>query len=422
MLKERIRAAEERRYDRRRARNCGPLYPMSSCHYRIADEVDVPVCINGFKNIFGLYRTRWEYLKKNSIGTSYIPGPVLHGNVGNRVRYSSSRLCIAEPHINSFLQNISVTYGEPYATRFIREITGIGIRDSEEGGISLPSNLTKRHLCIFFCYQQGYKIKASAKGSFGPVSEYPPREYDDILWPEGSEASAVCSWSGFLRIWNQNFPKMKIRNPCEDTCGTCVKLRNSFRYVDRALALANAVEPNADGNMNNNADDDNSASGQLDLASDDEDREVIEAVLRQQEFPAEFVIEQASIHINHAKAQRSLAKQRIMEAKADRNNTHSTRRFVFIFILLMLSFFYLSNLFYGVHLAIVWCVIMHRIWAYPTSVESSLEIHTISPLSPYIVLVLLMLLLHQIFFMHLGTPKTREVRVVTMLRPSLFIV
>jgi len=81
VLKERIRAAEERRYDRRRARNCGPLYPMSSCHYRIADEVDVPVCINGFKNIFGLYRTRWEYLKKNSIGTSYIPGPVLHGNV-----------------------------------------------------------------------------------------------------------------------------------------------------------------------------------------------------------------------------------------------------------------------------------------------------------------------------------------------------
>ncbi len=126
------------------------------CHLVTTDEVDVPVCINGFENIFGLYCTRWEYLKNNSIGTSYVPGPVHHGNVGNHVWYSSSRLFIAEPHINSFLQHVSVTYDEPYATCFIKEITDIcirdseRIRDSEEGGVCLPSNLTKCHIYIYF--------------------------------------------------------------------------------------------------------------------------------------------------------------------------------------------------------------------------------------------------------------------------------
>ena len=91
--------------------------------------------------------------------------------------------------------------------------------------MELPASMTKRSIYTGWCYSQGFKAKADAKGNFGSVATYERRPNDDILWPEGSEG-VLCSWSSFLKIWAKHFPHLKIRKACEDVCGECVRLRN----------------------------------------------------------------------------------------------------------------------------------------------------------------------------------------------------
>ncbi len=95
-------------------------------------------------------------------------------------------------------------YADPYATRFIRERTSVGIRNEEKGIVELPASMSKQSIYIGWCYSQGYKAKANAKGSFGSVTDYELRQYDDILWPKGSQ-SVICSWSSFLKISWKHF-------------------------------------------------------------------------------------------------------------------------------------------------------------------------------------------------------------------------
>ena len=127
----------------------------------------------------------------------------------------------------AFLKAISDTYGEAYATRFIRELCSVGVRKEEEDLVELPSNFSRK-LYRDFCFQRGYKIKGTAKGSYGNTSVYEPCPVDPYLWPEGSTPLPVCSYSPFLLIWKENFPNLKVRNRCEDTCGDCVRFRNTF--------------------------------------------------------------------------------------------------------------------------------------------------------------------------------------------------
>jgi hypothetical protein len=150
----------------------------------------------------------------------------------------------------SFLSDVRDSYGEAYATRFVREVTGLSLRRDEENLVELPSQFTKRKLYAEYCFSRGYQVKSNATGSYGKVSSYPIRAYDDLLWPEGSQTLPVCSWKGFLSTWKEEFSYMKIRNPCEDTCAECFKIRNSFRVLDRISNQGNTASRNPQ-NMQN---------------------------------------------------------------------------------------------------------------------------------------------------------------------------
>jgi len=72
-------------------------------------------------------------------------------------------------------------YGEAYATRFFKKATGMRPHKKKEGLIELPSSLTKRKLYVEYCFERGHKVKANATGSYGKVSLYSPRQFDDVL-------------------------------------------------------------------------------------------------------------------------------------------------------------------------------------------------------------------------------------------------
>ncbi len=146
-----------------------------------------------------------------------------------------------------FLSEVSASYGEPYATRFVRSVTGMSLRNEEVDAIESPSHFKKRKLYAQYCCSRGYKVKASAKGSYGKISDYEVRDVDGVYWLPESVPEPVCSWKDFLVIWKKEFPHLKIRNSCEDTCGECFKIKNSFYFWEERIRLHNQ---RATGNSN----------------------------------------------------------------------------------------------------------------------------------------------------------------------------
>jgi hypothetical protein len=92
--------------------------------------------------------------------------------------------------------------------------------------------MTYRNIYCGWCYSIGYKPTADSEGNFGSVYLFEERPYDELAFPVDSQGH-VCLWSSFQKIWKKYFPNMKIRNRCEDVCGECVWLRNSFQYIKK---------------------------------------------------------------------------------------------------------------------------------------------------------------------------------------------
>ena len=86
-------------------------------------------CQAGLRFLFCLGYRKW----KTILAGIQIPTIKEHGNVGNRnksLSYTSEVL--------DYLMEVGHTEGESQATSFTRELTDIGIRNSEKFGMTLP--------------------------------------------------------------------------------------------------------------------------------------------------------------------------------------------------------------------------------------------------------------------------------------------
>lgn len=162
---------------------------------------------------------------------------------------------------------------------------------------------------IEWCFSVGCVACSDAKGSFGSTSSYKLCPFDDLLWSVGSEPLPVSSWHSFLNVWKKHFPKLKIRNQCEDVCGKCVKLRHYFNRVSAAKRRREHVL------------DDSSKSS---ISSGENNSEY--DFFDKEEFPEEYLYEKANEHVVHAQAQRKLAQDRSQEAKDSKALDHEHRR------------------------------------------------------------------------------------------------
>ncbi len=141
-MKERVKAGLHRQKIHRCDHNLSILY----YHITVNTEsnVDVAVCLNAFRNLFGILRRPRETLKHNVAHGNYVAGPIRHGNVEKCTRHLSSNAKKAEGSILAFSKALSDTHAEPYATHFIQTVTSVGLHNDEEGLVELPLNYTKR--------------------------------------------------------------------------------------------------------------------------------------------------------------------------------------------------------------------------------------------------------------------------------------
>jgi hypothetical protein len=106
-MKERVRCATNHKLVARKLRNT-----MKGClHYRISAETDFPVCVNTFKNVFGIFSRQWEYLLKQSSG-EYECGAIQHGITGKRSRHLSSNTAEVQDDVIAFLEVLRDERGE----------------------------------------------------------------------------------------------------------------------------------------------------------------------------------------------------------------------------------------------------------------------------------------------------------------------
>ena len=338
LLKERVKTAEDRRrlHDKNLNRQQYRATKADTAHLFFRIDIGPqfpqrPVCMNAFRNVLAIFCRPWERLKSTVLGKSYRAGPIVHGNVGTHHRHDSSNQRRCEKSIQKYLKELADTCADSYATRFVRERTSVGLRNDEITSVELPSNMTYRNIYCAWCYSEGYKPSADSKGNFGPVSDFPLRPHDDYVWPEGS-SGYVCSWSSFQKVWKKFFPNMKIRNRCEDVCGECVRLRNSFQYIKRKKQEAQLMQQkNGDGDsvtsrVSASSDLTDDSNAELCVAGDTALVDNVE----EQEYPEEYLWMRANDHAMKAQAQRQLVQQREREAKESRDLPHERRTYCLV--------------------------------------------------------------------------------------------
>jgi len=285
ILKERLKGAEDRRKIHDKNLNSHKYWAAVDDTTPLYFHLDIgpqypqkPVCMNAFRNVLALYRRPWEKLKRSVSAGSYVAGP-------------------------------ADSYADCYATRFICEKTSVGLRNNEISVIELPSNMT---------YQNINKPTADSKGNFGSVYLFEERPYDELTFPVGSQGH-VCSWSSFQKIWKKYFPNIEICNRCEDVCGECVWLQNSFQYIkkqkqnkEQEQLQQEKQEENDDSSQVASATNSSKESGNETRIGDD-DTSLVED-LQEKEFPEEYLWFRANDHA--MKAQKQLVKDREREAKS----------------------------------------------------------------------------------------------------------
>jgi hypothetical protein len=120
------------------------------------------------------------------------------------------------------------------------------------------------------------------------------------------EPLPVPDWRRFRDIWKTHVPKLRICNPCEDTCPECFVLKNKFRYL--------GIRNTDDVSVNSN-----------------------------EELPEDFAADEAllfnaNLHAEQAQQQRNLAAERQHVAVEEAGNAHGERRFVVMFFFVSFQF------------------------------------------------------------------------------------
>ena len=129
----------------------------------VSGHKSIHLCATSTKNIFELCKEAWNSLPvftEAHGGTSTMRSEL----VGNKNKSKASAMVLAKAAVVDFLTDIGEMEGGPYPTWLIRQLTDLGIQNSDSEVLELPSWLTKRKLYGMFMCQQGVIAKADAKG------------------------------------------------------------------------------------------------------------------------------------------------------------------------------------------------------------------------------------------------------------------
>ena len=259
------------------------------------DVVKIMVCRNAITGLLDIGRR----MIKASITN---PGRD-HGLVGRKGAQSNAgkRLQEVNLSLDAYFAQLA-TEGTPFATRIIREESGLTTRDDNPDDVALPPYMTMHKCYGMWCWERGWKLKKTsrAKTIYG---NHVHREHDDDsevpLWPTGSEVKDIASWPHFLTYWKTKFPNIKIRKKGADTCTDCLIMTNEFRMARRNRQVIDREPQDEDG--------------------EDDPDEVADELEREIAIAGPALIK-AKNHVKRYQVQKKEAKRAITLARSDITN------------------------------------------------------------------------------------------------------
>ena len=253
---------------------------------------DVMVCRNSVMNILNVGRKMLVSARKDPSKE--------HGHFGkvgadtNRGRKFGEM----DDSLHAFFIEVQ-SEGLPFATRIIREKTGLTTRDDDPDDVTLPPHMTKRRIYTRWCWSRGWKVemKSRQKGIYCPSKEYSSRPHDDDseipLWPSGSEAKDVCSWTKFIHFWKYKYSNIKMRKRGADTCTDCLKSAN-----DLCVTASQGRQTNDDGGSGS---DEEAVSAEIVTDGSDDNLQLVSAI-----NSVEQKLSIARLHVLQYQVQRNL--------------------------------------------------------------------------------------------------------------------
>ena len=274
------------------------------------------VCKDAISLLLDYGRIRWRTCV-NAVLNNKLPA---HGNKGKVLGPAKRFQEEVKDDLHAFFEEIK-QFGMPTATRAVREATGTGLRDGEEGTIELPTSWSKRAVFARFCYERGYIITSNARGNIQKT------ERSDAEWRIENKKT-ICSWWKFLKFWESHYANVRLASPSADICTDCHIFFNRSKYTTRASA---ADRPTTRTN-NSNEYVDPPTTTVLENETEELDLPPQNLQLETQHATAEreAILSKATMHVKQALIQRQLANQKVQQAIDSVDLPHQDRHYCFI--------------------------------------------------------------------------------------------
>jgi hypothetical protein len=136
-------------------------YKKRYFHVLITGRKSGELCLQSFLNLFQIGSDKWKRLREDVGNNNNVSEPIYHGNMKHTNRTQQQQKHNAEAYVIEFCE-ITKRMREPHhVTRFIRHITGRGIRNTELDIAELPSSYNnKRRLFVI----SGVVVEPTSRG------------------------------------------------------------------------------------------------------------------------------------------------------------------------------------------------------------------------------------------------------------------
>jgi len=195
----------------------------------VTDLQRLRVCRSAIGSILDFRYHKWKTMA-SAVETNTMPS---HGNKYQRGGRGKQfdKLCASSLH--AYFDELK-EFAQPESTRVVREETGTGLRDGEEGVYELPSHFSKRTCFVRWCDEQGWIMNLQPRGNYEPEMKQGV-DHDSNAF----EVKPICALSTFLMFWKKNYPHLRLKKPAEDVCTYCYQFHHKFRYIRRCEAEQN---------------------------------------------------------------------------------------------------------------------------------------------------------------------------------------
>jgi hypothetical protein len=248
------------------------------------------VCMSAMQLVSGKKVSFWRTCMK-AVQANIIPKHGLVGKVGNATKFDEETL----DDLRSFFLDIE-SFCDVVPTRFVRNKTGATTtREKNERAMTLPPCWSKRSLYCRWCYERGWNIEDSIKGTLSKVKR--------TDWPPDMDHQPVISWTYFFLIWKREYSYISVRRPTADICDDCYVFYNQVKYK-RVPRLSTFVPVDSTDNEDCSSSDDCSdkkEQGAPDLTLDWKTESTIH-----EDDSFESMVEKAGRHVQQAREMRLL--------------------------------------------------------------------------------------------------------------------